>query len=119
MELKTLNNPEKEFYNKLSKIREELILIYEDLDSFKNTQKYKEDINKAEGFIVNVMVDLVHDTAKTNQNNYSIDVVIIDNEGEKILHYDLPKTISKKILKESIIKQLSNKGAIVKAIRIN
>jgi hypothetical protein len=113
-----LNNPEKEFYDKLSKIREELILIYEDMDSFSNTQKYREDINKSEGFIVNVMVDLVHDTAKQNQNNYSIDVVILDNEGEKILHYDIPKTSTKKALKESIINQLKEKGAIVKAIRI-
>ena len=62
--MNTLKNPEIEFYNKLSKIRDDLILIYEDMDSFNNTQKYKEDINEAEGFICNVMVDLVHDYTK-------------------------------------------------------
>ena len=116
-ELNTLKNPEKEFYQKLSDIREQLILIYEDMDSFANTQKYKDDINKAEGLLCNVMVDLVHDNAK--KDCYSIDVVISDNGIDKILNYELPKTSTKKEIKESVINQLTKKGVIVKAIRIN
>ena len=116
-QLNTLKNPEKEFYQKLSDIREQLILIYEDMDSFANTQKYKDDINKAEGLLCNVTVDLVHDNAK--KDCYSIDVVISDNGIDKILNYELPKTSTKKEIKESVINQLTKKGVIVKAIRIN